>query len=98
MQETFDTTGYKLEDRGARWIEGYAILKPGVSRQQGAGRAEFHLATPGKRFPGYRSRTREPARPIVENAFQRRRKHDAHARDHNGSGVFGFADRVRQRQ
>jgi len=34
MQETFDTTGYKLEDRGARWIEGYAILKSGVSRQQ----------------------------------------------------------------
>jgi predicted permease len=34
MQETFDTTGYKLEDRGARWIEGYAIPKPGVSRQQ----------------------------------------------------------------
>src|ERR1700758_3859009 len=34
MQGTFDTTGYKLEDRGARWIEGYAILKPGVSRQQ----------------------------------------------------------------
>src|ERR1700730_3833316 len=35
MQETFDTTGYKLEDRGARWIEGYAFLKPGVIRQQG---------------------------------------------------------------
>src|SRR6476469_9912917 len=34
MQETFDTTGYKLEDRDARWIEGYAILKSGVSRQQ----------------------------------------------------------------
>jgi macrolide transport system ATP-binding/permease protein len=34
MQETFDTTGYKLEDRGARWIEGYVILKSGVSRQQ----------------------------------------------------------------
>ena len=34
MQETFDTTGYKLEDRGARWIEGYAIVTPGVSRQQ----------------------------------------------------------------
>src|SRR6266853_159000 len=34
MQEAFDTTGYKLEDRSARWIEGYAILKPGVSRQQ----------------------------------------------------------------
>jgi macrolide transport system ATP-binding/permease protein len=34
MQETFDTTGYNLEDRGARWIEGYAFLKPGVTRQQ----------------------------------------------------------------
>src|SRR6266566_2150932 len=34
MQETFDSTGYKLEDRGARWTEGYAFLKPGVTRQQ----------------------------------------------------------------
>jgi predicted permease len=40
MQETFDTTGYKLEDRGARWIEGYAFLKPGGTRQQGD--AELH--------------------------------------------------------
>src|SRR5881394_142778 len=40
MQETFDTTGYKLEDRSARWIEGYAFLKPGVTRQQGD--AELH--------------------------------------------------------
>lgn len=37
MQETFDSAGpgYKLEDRGARWIEGYARVKPGVSREQG---------------------------------------------------------------
>src|SRR5438270_1559050 len=34
MQETFDSTGYKMEDRGARWTEGYAFLKPGVTRQQ----------------------------------------------------------------
>ncbi len=34
MQETFDSTGYKLEDRGARWIEAYTFLKPGVTRQQ----------------------------------------------------------------
>src|SRR5213595_708330 len=40
MQETFDTTGYKLEDRGARWIEGYAFLKPGVTHQQAD--AELH--------------------------------------------------------
>jgi predicted permease len=40
MQETFDTTGYKLEDRSARWIEGFAFLKPGVTRQQAD--AELH--------------------------------------------------------
>jgi len=34
MQETFDSGGYKLEDRGARWIEGFARLKPGVSLEQ----------------------------------------------------------------
>src|SRR5438876_8582968 len=39
MQETFDT-GYKLEDRSARWIEGYAFLKSGVTRQQAD--AELH--------------------------------------------------------
>src|SRR5207302_758363 len=39
MQETFDN-GYKLEDRSARWIEGYAFLKPGVTRQQAD--AELH--------------------------------------------------------
>jgi macrolide transport system ATP-binding/permease protein len=39
MQETFDTA-YKLEDRGARWIEGYAFLKPGVTRHQAD--AELH--------------------------------------------------------
>ena len=37
MQETFDSTGYKLENRGARWIEAYAFLKPGVTRQQAQG-------------------------------------------------------------
>lgn len=34
MQEAFDSTGYKLENRGEHWIEGYARLKPGVSRAQ----------------------------------------------------------------
>ena len=34
MQETFDSSGYELENRGARWIEGFARLKPGVSIQQ----------------------------------------------------------------
>jgi predicted permease len=51
MQETFDTTGYKLEDRGARWIEGYAILKPGVSRQQGQAELDSISQRLEKDFP-----------------------------------------------
>ena len=34
MQETLDPGGYKLEDRGARWIEGFVRLKPGVTPAQ----------------------------------------------------------------
>ncbi len=34
MEDTFEGGGYKLEDRGARWIESYARLKPGVTQQQ----------------------------------------------------------------
>ncbi|HEX6805892.1 MAG TPA: ABC transporter permease [Terriglobales bacterium] len=34
MEESFDGGGYKLEDRGARWIESYVRLKAGVSRAQ----------------------------------------------------------------
>ena len=34
MEEVFEDGGYKLEDRGARWIEAFARLKPGVTLQQ----------------------------------------------------------------
>ncbi|PYU50302.1 MAG: hypothetical protein DMG48_13310, partial [Acidobacteria bacterium] len=34
MEDIFESGGYKLEDRGARWIEAYARLKPGVTQQQ----------------------------------------------------------------
>jgi predicted permease len=34
MEEIFEGGGYKLEDRGARWIEAYVRLKPGVTREQ----------------------------------------------------------------
>lgn len=38
MQEVFDPSGagsgYKLEDRSARWIEGFVRLKPGVTLEQ----------------------------------------------------------------
>jgi macrolide transport system ATP-binding/permease protein len=34
MQAAFDPSGYKLEDRDARWIEGFALLKRGVTLDQ----------------------------------------------------------------
>ncbi len=34
MEEVFDGGAYKLENRSARWIEGFARLKPGVSVAQ----------------------------------------------------------------
>ncbi|HEU0368848.1 MAG TPA: ABC transporter permease, partial [Candidatus Acidoferrum sp.] len=34
MEDTFEGGGYKLEDRGARWIEAYARLKPEVTSAQ----------------------------------------------------------------
>src|SRR5438093_2802577 len=34
MQAQFDAGVYKLEDRGARWIEGFVRLKPGVTLAQ----------------------------------------------------------------
>ncbi len=34
MQEKFSPGGYKLDDRGARWIEGFVRLKPGVTPEQ----------------------------------------------------------------
>ena len=34
MEDTFEAGGYKLEDRGERWIEAYGRLKPGVTIEQ----------------------------------------------------------------
>ena len=34
MEEVFEGGGYKLDNRSARWIEGFAILKPGVTIEQ----------------------------------------------------------------
>jgi macrolide transport system ATP-binding/permease protein len=34
MQAAFDPSGYQLEDRGARWIEGFAVLKRGATLDQ----------------------------------------------------------------
>ncbi len=34
MQERFEPGGYKMENRGERWIEGFLRMKPGVTSEQ----------------------------------------------------------------
>jgi macrolide transport system ATP-binding/permease protein len=46
MEEIFESDGYKLEDRGARWIESYARLNPGVT----AGLAQQEVSAVAKRL------------------------------------------------
>ena len=52
MEENFEGGGYKLENRGARWVEGFAFLKPGVTLAQ----AQAEVDAVGKRldaaYPG----------------------------------------------
>ena len=57
MQAQFDAGVYKLEDRGARWIEGYVRLKPGVTIEQ----AQAELSAVGRAAGDRLSRTRTAA-------------------------------------
>jgi hypothetical protein len=47
MQAAFDSDRHKLENRNARWIEGFALLKPGVTRRPGKRRTFEHRQTAG---------------------------------------------------
>jgi predicted permease len=46
MEELFESGGYKLEDRSARWIEAYVRLKPGVTQ----GQAQQEISAAAKRL------------------------------------------------
>ena len=51
MEETFESGGYKLEDRGARWIEAYVKLKPGVRQSQAQQEISAIAARLEKNYP-----------------------------------------------
>jgi predicted permease len=57
MEEVFQGGDYKLENRGARWVEGFALLKPGVSIAQ----AQAELSAIARRL--------EDAYPVTNRGF-----------------------------
>ena len=73
MQEAFDHGDYKLEDRGARWIEGFARLKPGVTPRAGAGGDLGRREAPGERVSGDQPRARHQAVPLWQTPFNNAR-------------------------
>jgi hypothetical protein len=98
MQETFDPTGYNLEKRDVRWIEGFARLKPGVSLAQ----AQEQMSAIAKQleaaYPATNRRARHQAFSTLANPVQRRGRPAADAGHCVGCGVLRAADRLRQRQ
>jgi macrolide transport system ATP-binding/permease protein len=51
MEETFEPGGYALEDRGAQWVEGFVLLKPGVTFAQAQGELAAVAARLENDFP-----------------------------------------------
>ncbi|MGH9866245.1 MAG: ABC transporter permease, partial [Candidatus Acidiferrales bacterium] len=51
MEQTFEGGPYALEDRGARWIEGFAMLKRGVTRAQAQAEISSVAATLASTYP-----------------------------------------------
>ena len=52
MQERFEPGGYKMENRGERWIEGFARLKPGVTAEQAQAEMSAIARRLEKSYPG----------------------------------------------
>jgi macrolide transport system ATP-binding/permease protein len=52
MEENFESGGYKLEDRGAQWVESYVRLKPGVTRAQAQQEISAIAKRLENRYPG----------------------------------------------
>ena len=97
MEDIFEAGGYKLEDRGARWIEAYVRLKPGVTREQ----AQAEISAVAKRlendYPDTNRGRSIQLWPLVANAIQQCSDDAANTRNHAGGSVFCAADCVRER-
>jgi putative ABC transport system permease protein len=73
MEETFDGGGYKLDDRGARWIESYVRLKPGVSRAQAQQQISAIAARLQKDYPATNRERGIGIWPLWETPFNHAR-------------------------
>ena len=69
MQETFEPGGYKLEDRGARWIEGFVRLRPGVTRAQAQAKISAAAARLQAEYPSTNRARGVQLLPLWESPF-----------------------------
>ncbi len=98
MQETFDPGGYKLEDRGAQWIEGFAKIKAGVTPAQ----AQAEIASVARRleteYPGTNRGRGIQLLPVWQSPFNPMEAAASHARHCARGGDVDPAHRLRQRR
>src|SRR5262249_52313237 len=69
QQSVFDASGYKLEDRSARWIEGFARLRPGVSAATGQAQLDAAAQRLALEFPNEDRGRGVRIFPLQDNPF-----------------------------
>ena len=97
MQPQFHRGVYKLEDRGARWIEGFVRLKPGVTVAQAQAELSAVMARLETAHPETNRGRGIKLFPAVAHAVQRRRGDAPCARRCARGGAGRAAHRVRKR-
>jgi hypothetical protein len=91
MEENFESGGYKLEDRGAQWVESYARLKPGVTRTQAQQEVSAIAKRLENRYPATNRGRGIGLWPLWQTPFN-----NAGTRDHARRGGTGAPHRLRQ--